>query len=102
MPLQLNKLTALSVARLSKLGHFGDGGGLVLQVSVSGSKSWLFRYRRNDRIRELGRGSVRTIDLGAAREAAKRCREQLQVGRDPLDERQLDKVYAALERGGAE
>lgn len=99
MPLQLNKLTALSVARQSKPGYFGDGGGLVLQVSVSGAKSWLFRYRRHGRIRELGLGSLRTIDLGTARNEAKRCREQLQLGRDPLDERHLDKVNAALERG---
>ncbi len=99
MSLQLNKLTALGVARLSKPGYHGDGGGLVLQISPLGSKSWIFRYKREGRVRELGLGSIRTVDLAAAREGAKRCREQLQLGRDPLAERQLSKAQVALERG---
>jgi hypothetical protein len=40
----LSKLSALAVAKASKPGYYGDGGGMVLQVSPSGSKSWLFRF----------------------------------------------------------
>ncbi|MFS2007989.1 Arm DNA-binding domain-containing protein [Duganella sp. CT11-25] len=40
----LNKLSALRVARPSPPGLYGDGGGLWLQVSATGSKSWVFRY----------------------------------------------------------
>lgn len=59
MPLQLNKLTVLGGARLSKPGYYREGGGLVLQLSPTGSKSWIFRYRRDGRIREFFRSSFR-------------------------------------------
>ena len=40
-------------------GHYGDGGGLVLQVYSSGARGWLFRYRRGGRIRETRAASCR-------------------------------------------
>ncbi len=99
MPLNFNKLSALGVLRLKQAGYYGDGGGLVLQVSSSGAKSWLFRYRRGGRIREMGLGSIQTVDLARAREAAKRCRQMLQDDLDPLEERRAARIAAALERG---
>ena len=38
------KLTALKVAREKRPGLYGDGGGLYLQVTARGSKSWIFRF----------------------------------------------------------
>jgi hypothetical protein len=39
MPRAINKLSAILVSRRTlKPGHYGDGGGLYLQVSESGSK----------------------------------------------------------------
>ena len=99
MPLALNKLTFQGVLRLKSPGYYGDGGGLVLQVSTTGAKSWLFRYKRAGRIRELGLGSLRTFDLAGARDKAKRCREQLLEDQDPLDGRRSARTSAALERG---
>lgn len=99
MPLKLYKLTALGVLRLSKPGYYGDGGGLVLQVTTSGARSWLFRYRRGGKVREMGLGSFHTTDLAAAREAAKGCRQMLQNNLDPLEARNAAKAGAALERG---
>lgn len=40
----VNKLSALKVARLDKAGWYCDGDGLWLQVSPTGSKSWVFRF----------------------------------------------------------
>ena len=39
-----------------KRGYYADGGGLYLQVSATGSKSWVFRYRgrAGGRLREMG------------------------------------------------
>jgi hypothetical protein len=99
MPLTLNKLTAVRVLRLNTPGYYGDGGGLVLQVSASGSKSWLFRYSHAGKKHEMGLGSLGTIDLADARDKAKRCRAQLLEGQDPLDGRRTAKTIAALERG---
>lgn len=99
MPLNLNKLTAVGILRLKEPGYYGDGGGLVLQVSRSGAKSWLFRYTRGGKKHEMGLGSIRTVDLASAREAARQCRQLLQDNRDPLEERRGEKICAALERG---
>src|ERR1700761_4693669 len=38
----VGKLTALKVAREKEPGLYGDGGGLYLQITVRGSKSWIF------------------------------------------------------------
>ncbi|MEJ7807079.1 MAG: integrase arm-type DNA-binding domain-containing protein [Telluria sp.] len=99
MPLILNKLTAVAILRLKEPGYYGDGGGLVLQVSLSGAKSWLFRYSRAGKKHEMGLGSLGTVDLAGARDKAKRCRAQLLEGQDPLDGRRTAKTNAALERG---
>lgn len=99
MALKLNKLTVIGIARLSEPGYYGDGGGLVLQISRSGSKSWLFRYKRLGKVRELGLGSLRTVDLARAREASKQLRGTLASGVDPLDDRTAARAKAALERG---
>jgi len=54
MKRQLNKLSAVKVAKETKTGLYGDGGGLWLQIAPSGSKSWLYRYMRNGKAREMG------------------------------------------------
>jgi Arm DNA-binding domain len=38
------KLKALTITRTSIPGMYGDGGGLYLQITGSGAKSWIFRY----------------------------------------------------------
>ncbi len=99
MPLILNKLTHQAILKLSERGYYVDGGGLVLQVSASGSKSWLFRYTRGGKKHEMGLGSFRTVDLADARAKAKHCRELLLEHQDPLEGRRATKVKVALERG---
>ena len=37
----VEKLTALAVNRAKEPGYYGDGGGLYLQVSKTGNKSWI-------------------------------------------------------------
>jgi hypothetical protein len=61
-----SRLNALKVARLKEPGRYGDGGGLVLQVSKWGTKAWLFRYERNGRERQMGLGPLHTISLAEA------------------------------------
>ncbi len=99
MPLSLHKLTFQGILRVKEPGYYVDGGGLVLQVSQSGSKSWLFRYRWQGKRHEMGLGSLRTITLADAREKAKQCRVLLQDHQDPLHERRMERAAATLERG---
>lgn len=84
----LEKLKALSVSKLQEPGYYGDGGGLWLQVSKTGTKSWIFRYTMNKKQREMGLGSLLFVSLAVAREKAKTCRMLVLDGVDPLAEKQ--------------
>lgn len=77
-------LTMKKVVRLKAAGRYGDGKGLYLQVTTTGTKSWIFRYERDGRERALGLGPLHTVDLAAARERARAARLQLLDGIDPL------------------
>lgn len=96
MAQNLSKLSALAVAKASKPGYYGDGGGLVLQVSRSGSKSWLFRFTLEGRRREMGLGGLQAVSLAEARCRASECRSQLQLGHDPLEGRDAQRIAAKL------
>ena len=63
------KLTAAQAERLRDPGRHACGGGLYLQVTSTGSRSWLFRYQRHGRAREMGLGAYPVIGLAAARDA---------------------------------
>jgi integrase len=96
----MGELTALSVQRAKRRGRYGDGDGLYLQVSPSGTKSWFFRYRLAGSVssngkpmsREMGLGSLATFSLAEARERAREQRQLVAAGIDPIAER--DKVAA--------
>lgn len=67
----------------------GDGGGLTLQITKSGTASWLHRYMINGKARALGLGSYPAISLKKARELIISSRCQIAEGKDPLIEKQL-------------
>jgi integrase len=68
-------------------GMHGDGGGLYLQIKNVRSKSWIFRFERGGRVRDMGLGSCATITLVEAREIAREQRKLLLEGLDPIEER---------------
>ena len=65
------QLSARKVAAAKKPRFYGDGGGLYLQVSQYGTKSWVFRFKRNGKPRDMGLGSINTFTLKEARERAR-------------------------------
>ena len=81
-------------------GRFGEphASTRASQVSKTGSKSWIFRFTRDKKQREMGLGALHTVTLAEARERAKQCRTLLLEGRDPLDARAATKVADSLER----
>lgn len=91
----INRLSALKVKNQKKPGHYCDGGGLWLQVSGTGSKSWVFRYTRQGKTFELGLGSYLNVSLETAREKATDMRATLGRGDDPKAERWAAKANAA-------
>lgn len=94
MARQINRLTARQVATLPA-GYHADGGGLYLQVTEAGARSWIFRYRvGKKRLRDMGLGPVRDVSLQTAREAAAAARRQRAQGIDPIDARTAAKATA--------
>jgi integrase len=92
----LNKLTTLGVKHLNKPGLHGDGGGLYLQISETGAKSWIFRFMIGGRAREMGLGSVSTFTLAEARERARLQRQLLADGVDPIEHRKAKQAETEL------
>lgn len=95
MGLKINRLTARRVATVTEPGYHADGGGLYLQVTASGAKSWVFRYRFEGRRPEMGLGSLHVIGIADARAAAGAARKMVQAGQDPLAGRRAAAVATA-------
>jgi integrase len=96
MARNINRLSAKVVTNLKSPGYLSDGGGLYLQVSPSGSKSWIFRYTLKAKPREMGLGPLATIDLAQARKRAASCRVLLVDGIDPIEARRAHSAQQAL------
>jgi integrase len=97
----IGKLTALAVDRAKRRGYYGDGGGLFLQVSASGAKSWVFRFKEFGRLREMGLGPTHTVSLAEARQKALECRRLRLDGRDPIETRKAARRQARLDTAKA-
>ena len=83
----LNRLSVKTVSAAKAPGLLTDGGGLYLQVTPSGSKSWVFIFRRGVKRTEIGLGSLKLVSLADARGKASECRSLLGVGKNPRDAR---------------
>ena len=83
----INRLNALAVARLKEPGRHSDGGGLYLVVDKGGAKRWVFLFRWEGRLREMGLGGLVAVSLAKAREKAAAAREQVADGVDPITDR---------------
>lgn len=101
MAREVGRLSALSVGRAKRRGYLADGGGLYLQVSGTGAKSWVFRFRDGGRLREMGLGATHTLSLAEARDAALACRKQRLAGIDPIVARKSDRATARLDAARA-
>jgi integrase len=82
--------------RRSKPGLRCDGGGLWLQTTIakdgkSRNRSWVFRFTLSGRTRHMGLGPCHTVDLKTARERARRFRELLIDGIDPIAHRDAER-----------
>ncbi|GHE70661.1 integrase [Camelimonas fluminis] len=93
----LNKLTARSIATLTKPGRHSDGGGLYLAISNDGSRRrWVFLFRFEGYQKELGLGSAALVTLAAAREKARQARTLVEQGINPIRARQEETRTASL------
>ena len=54
MTQRIHRLSAVKIANVKQRGLYADGGGLYLQVSRNGSRSWIYRFKQNGRARDMG------------------------------------------------
>jgi integrase len=92
----IGKMTALDVKRASEPGMHPDGGGLYLQITERGAKSWSFRFMLNGRAREMGLGPLHAVPLADARVKATECRRLRYEGIDPIEARKVERDRARL------
>ena len=91
------RLSSLTVKHARKPGMLADGNGLYLQVTRANARSWIFRYYRNGKSREMGLGSLNAVGLAGARLKAAACRGLLADGIDPIAARDAERAQRALE-----
>jgi len=65
------KLSAIGVQKNTKKGKCSDGvNNLYLEIKITGSKSWIFRYPMHGKRKEMGLGPYPAVGLKEAREEA--------------------------------
>jgi hypothetical protein len=88
----INRLDSLKIKRALEPGYYADGAGLYLQVSTGGARSWIYRFMLAGRTRDMGLGSLLTISLAEARQAALEARKLHAAGIDPIEARKAQRV----------
>lgn len=102
MPRVAKELSAIEIKRKAAPGYHPVGGvaGLYLQVSYSGTKSWVMRCKVGDKRREIGLGAYPGVGLALARVKAQQVRDEIVTGVDPVAQRLVNRqsiVQAQLE-----
>jgi integrase len=101
MARRLKRLTARTVAAMTKPGRHADGQNLYLTISRTGasvSKRWTFMFSFAGKQREAGFGSTAAVTLAEAREKAARYRSVLTKGIDPLAAKKTGQEAAAARK----
>jgi integrase len=93
--MRLNNYT-LSPTRINnakakdKLYKLSDGGGLFVEVSPAGQKTWRYQYRFGGRRRDVKIGRYPEVGVADARERHFELRALLERGIDPADARRQE------------
>ena len=90
MPKVAKELSAIEVKRLIEVGlhPVGTVAGLCLNVSATGSRSWILRTKMGSRRIDMGLGSYPEITLSAAHDSAREAKAKIKKGINPIAERQ--------------
>jgi integrase len=70
-----------------KPGRHADGGGLYLVIDKGGAKRWVFLFRWNGKLKEMGLGGLGSVKLARARELAAEARALIATGQNPIEVR---------------
>lgn len=82
-------LTAVQVPDLGPGFHAeGTVTGLYMRVTANGAKSWILRIVVKGQRRDMGLGGYPSVTLADARKAARKAREAVSAGTDPVTDRE--------------
>ena len=76
----------------AKLYKLSDGGGLFIEVSAAGLKTWRYQYRFGGVRREVTIGRYPEIGVADARDRHFELRAMLERGMDPADARRHESI----------
>lgn len=111
----IHRLDPDVIRKETRHGHYSDGGGLYLQVSKWGTRSWVFKYTLGKKAtkdgklvpntRGMGLGPFVEVEslakarkaLAAVRDEAADLRNMVKACRDPIEERKAAKQKAVPE-----
>ena len=91
----IQQLTETKIRALTKAGLHHDGAGLYLQVKPGGARSWVYRFRLNDRTRDMGLGALADVSLVKARDKASAARALVNDGIDPIEHTRAQAIIPA-------
>lgn len=88
MAKKAKELGPLAVSKLTEPGLYFVGGvaGLALQVLPTGGRTWVLRATMGGKRRDMGLGGFPDVPLTDARTAARKARELIRSGDDPIEE----------------
>ena len=85
------KLTALEIRNRKEPGRLADGGGLYFEITKTGVKRWLYRYRLDDKQQMYVIGRYPELSLTVARERHQEALERVRKGINPALDRRAEK-----------
>src|SRR5215469_318106 len=91
----MGRLPAVALPRLGP-GLHPDGGGLYLQVTKGGARTWVYRFMLHGRAREMGLGPLYIVSLSEARDKAREARTLRHKGIDPIEARKAKQAEDRL------
>jgi len=91
-----NKITTVTMRRMTAPGRYSDGGNLYLFIKPSGARVWTFRFTLpGQKPREMSLGNEADVSLSEARDLAQSARKLLNAGHDPIEAREQARLEAA-------
>lgn len=90
----LNDVAIRALKSKDRVFRVADEKGLCIEVAVSGSKLWRFRYRFAGKAKVLSFGRYPEVSLKEARQRRDEARRTLRDGIDPSLERKRAKLTA--------
>ena len=89
MARKAKELSPIEVSRLKSPGNHAVGGvaGLYLYVNDAGARSWVLRIMVGAKRRHMGLGGFPDVLLAQAKERARKARDDVVLGIDPIAQR---------------